>query len=205
MLFPPSINLCRNGYSRNLKGEQTPQTFDAWQRQRRKVRRRGVIDTVCWMVDNCQCNELEQFHRRASGHYFEIDLPAYNGLITTSARFDGPLTIRPMRDHFEITASLYIPQPSIMNNDKLDNALLIAMGVVDDTFGKPLYYWVNINWSVFWHTGISDSAFNQSLNDWLVFGWAILFNTGIENNLFSVPLHQFVNQQWPSLITGVRS
>ena len=27
MQFPLNIDLCRNGYSRNLKGEQTPQTF----------------------------------------------------------------------------------------------------------------------------------------------------------------------------------
>lgn len=180
MQFPPSIDLCRSGYSRNLKGEQTPQTFDAWQRQRRKVRRRGVTDTVCWIVTREQCGQLEQFHRQASGDYFEIDLPAYSGMSTTAARFDGPLTIRPVRDRFEITASVYIPNPSIMNSDELDNALLIAMGVVDDTFGQPLYYWVNINWSVFWHTGI-------------------------ENNLFSFPLHQFVNQQWPAIITGVKS
>lgn len=205
MLFPPSIELCRSGYSRNLKGEQTPQTFDAWQRQRRKVRKRGVTDTVCWIVNQEQCGQLEQFHRTIGGDYFEIDLPAYSGITSTTARFDGPLTIHPMRDHFEITASLYIPQPPIMTSDELDNALLIGMGVIDDTFGKPLYYWVNINWGVFWHTGISDSAFNQPLNDWVVFGWGILLNTGIENDLFPMPLHQFVNQQWSALITGVRS
>ena len=143
MQFPPSIELCRANYSRNLKGEQTPQTFDAWQRQRRKVRRRGVIDTVCWMVDNCQCNELEQFHRRASGHYFEIDLPAYNGLITTSARFDGPLTIRPMRDHFEITASLYIPQPPMISTEELEQWLLAGIGISGSGFEIRLHTVVN--------------------------------------------------------------
>lgn len=152
MQFPPSIDLCRSGYSRNLKGEQTPQTFDAWQRQRRKVRRRGVTDTVCWMVDTCQCNELEQFHRQASGNYFEITLPAYNGLATAAARFDGPLTINPVRDHFEITASLYVPQPPIMFSDELDNALLAGIGITDHTFADKLHDWVNYDWAVLWNT-----------------------------------------------------
>ena len=143
MLFPPSINLCRNGYSRNLKGEQTPQTFDAWQRQRRKVRRRGVIDTVCWMVDNCQCNELEQFHRTISGNYFEIDLPAYSGITTTVARFDGPLTIHPMRDHFEITASLYIPQPPMIPTEELEQWLLAGIGISGSGFEIRLHTVVN--------------------------------------------------------------
>lgn len=128
MQFPPSIDLCRKNYSRNLKGEQTPQTFDAWQRQRRKVRRRGVIDTVCWMVDTNQCNKLEQFHRTVSGNFFEINLPAYSGITTTVARFDGPLTIHPVRDHFEITASLYIPQPPMIPEQELEKWLALFAG-----------------------------------------------------------------------------
>lgn len=150
MQFPPSIDLCRSGYSRNLKGEQTPQTFDAWQRQRRKVRKRGVIDTVCWMVDTCQCNELEQFHRQASGNYFEITLPAYNGLATAAARFDGPLTIHPVRDHFEITASLYVPQPPIMPDDVLVSELLGSIGIVDGTFDDPLHDFIHTQWPIQW-------------------------------------------------------
>ncbi|WP_257294487.1 hypothetical protein [Endozoicomonas sp. YOMI1] len=154
MQFPPSIDLCRSGYSRNLKGEQTPQTFDAWQRQRRKVRRRGVIDTVCWIVTKEQCGQLEQFHRRASGDYFEINLPAYTGQTTIIARFDGPLTINPVRDHFEITASLYIPKPKIMSSNELDNALLKAIGVTNSFYQLPLHKFVNEQWALQF-TGIS--------------------------------------------------
>ena len=150
MPFPPSFDLCRSGYSRNLKGEQTPQTFDAWQRQRRKVRRRGVIDTVCWMVDTCQCNELEQFHRQASGDYFEIDLPAYNGITGTVARFDGPLTLKPVRDFFEVTASLYIPQPPIMTDGELAGELLASIGIVDGTFDDPLHDFIHTEWPLQW-------------------------------------------------------
>ena len=150
MQFPPSIDLCRSGYSRNLKGEQTPQTFDAWQRQRRKVRKRGVTDTVCWMVDTCQCNELEQFHRQAGGDYFEIDLPAYNGITTTIARFNGPLTIHPVRDFFEVTASLYIPHPPIMTDSELAGELLASIGIVDGTFDDPLHDFIHTQWPLQW-------------------------------------------------------
>ena len=144
MQFPPSIDLCRSGYSRNLKGERTPQTFDAWQRQRRKVRRRGVTDTVCWIVTREQCGQLEQFHRQASGDYFEIDLPAYSGMTTTAARFDGPLTIRPVRDRFEITASVYIPNPSLIPKADLDQWLLIGIGITGPGFETHLHTVVNV-------------------------------------------------------------
>ncbi len=150
MPFPPSIDLCRSGYSRNLKGEQTPQTFDAWQRQRRTVRKRGVTDTVCWVVNQEQCGQLEQFHRKASGNYFEIDLPAYNGMTTTAARFDGPLTINPVRDFFEVTASLYVPQPPVMSNDQLANELLSGIGITDGTFDDPLHDFIHIEWPLQW-------------------------------------------------------
>ena len=150
MQFPPSIDLCRSGYSRNLKGEQTPQTFDAWQRQRRKVRKRGVTDTVCWVVTKEQCGQLEQFHRQASGHYFEINLPAYNGMTTTAARFDGPLTINPVRDHFEITTSLYVPQPPIMPDDELSSELLVGIGILDGTFDDPLHDFIHTKWPLQW-------------------------------------------------------
>ena len=150
MQFPTAIDLCRSGYSRNLKGEQTPQTFDAWQRQRRKVRKRGVTDTVCWVVTKEQCGQLEQFHRQASGHYFEINLPAYNGMTTTAARFDGPLTINPVRDHFEITASLYVPQPPIMPDDELSSELLDGIGILDGTFDDPLHDFIHTEWPLQW-------------------------------------------------------
>lgn len=150
MPFPPSIDLCRSGYSRNLKGEQTPQTFDAWQRQRRTVRKRGVTDTVCWVVNQEQCGQLEQFHRKASGNYFEIDLPAYNGMTTTAARFDGPLTINPVRDFFEVTASLYVPQPPVMSNDQLANELLGGIGITDGTFDDPLHDFIHTKWPLQW-------------------------------------------------------
>lgn len=143
MPFPPSIELCRSGYSRNLKGEQAPQTFDAWQRQRRKVRKRGVTDTVCWIVNQEQCGQLEQFHRTIGGDYFEIDLPAYSGITATVARFDGPLTINPMRDRYEITASLYIPQPPMIPATDLDDWLLAGMGITDATFDDRLHRVVN--------------------------------------------------------------
>ena len=180
MQFPPSIDLCRSGYSRNLKGEQAPQTFDAWQRQRRKVRKRGVIDTVCWVVNQAQCQQIEQFHRQASGQYFAINLPAYNGIIKTSARFDSPLMIRPVGDFFEITASFYIPQPFIMSSDQLDNALLAGIGITDHTFGDAWNDWVNVD-------------------------WAILWNTGITHDFYHLPLHEFVNEKWALLLTGVRN
>lgn len=150
MPFPPSIDLCRSGYSRNLKGEQTPQTFDAWQRQRRTVRKRGVTDTVCWVVNQEQCGQLKQFHRKASGNYFEIDLPAYNGMTTTAARFDGPLTINPVRDFFEVTASLYVPQPPVMSNDQLANELLGGIGITDGTFDDPLHDFIHTEWPLQW-------------------------------------------------------
>ena len=144
MQFPPDIDLCRANYSRNLKGEQTPQTFDAWQRQRRKVRRRGVTDTVCWLVTKDQCGQLEWFHRQASGDYFTISLPAYNGQALTSARFDGPLTIKPVRDRFEITASLYIPQPPMIPAADMDDWLLTGIGITDGTFDDRLHAVVNV-------------------------------------------------------------
>ena len=150
MQFPPDIDLCRSGYSRNLKGEQTPQTFDAWQRQRRKVRRRGVTDTVCWVVTRDQCGALEQFHRQGSGDYFTISLPAYNGQTLTSARFDGPLTIKPVRDFFEVTGSLYIPQPPIMPDDVLAGELLGGIGIADGTFDDPLHEFVHTEWPLQW-------------------------------------------------------
>ncbi len=172
MQFPPSIDLCRSGYSRNLKGGQAPQTFDAWQRQRRKVRRRGVIDTVCWIVTKEQCGQLEQFHRQASGHYFQIDLPAYKGITRTAARFDGPLTINPVRDHFEITASLYIPQPRIM----LDIELALAIiGITDSTFGDSLHDFIHNEWPLQWLAiiGITDSTFGDSLHDFIHNEWPV--------------------------------
>ena len=143
MQFPPNIDLCRSGYSRNLKGEQTPQTFDAWQRQRRKVRRRGVTDTVCWVVTKDQCGALEQFHRQASGDYFTINLPAYTGQALTSARFDGPLTIKPVRDFFEVTGSLYIPQPPMIQSEDMDHWLLAGIGITDGSFDDRLHGLVN--------------------------------------------------------------
>lgn len=172
MHFPPDIDLCRSGYSRNLKGEHPTQTFDAWQRQRRMVRRRGVTDTLSWIVSRTQCGQLEQFHRHASGQWFEIDLPAYDGLTTTVVRFDGPLAIKPVRDLFEVSASVFVPHPAVMPPDDLDSALLEGIGVTGPEFGNSLHAWVNYGWGVFWNTGIRDDRFY----------W---------------PLHQFVNEQWP--------
>ncbi len=150
MQFPPSIELCRSSYSRNLSGEQTRQTFDAWQRHRRKVRNRGVTDTVCWIVNQRQCDLIKQFHRVIGGDYFKIDLPAYCGIIATIARFDGPLTIKPLCKYFEITASLYVPNPPVMSNEQLANELLADIGVTDGTFDDPLHDFIHTKWSSQW-------------------------------------------------------
>ena len=139
----PDLELCRAGYSRNLKGEPAPQTFDAWQRQRRKVRQRGVTDTVCFVCDHHQCQTLEQFHRSAGGDWFTIELPDYTGVAATTARFDGPLTIKPVRDRFEITASLYIPQPPMIPAADMDDWLLTGIGITDGTFDDRLHRVVN--------------------------------------------------------------
>lgn len=144
MQFPADIEPCRMGYSRNLKGENTPQTFDAWQRQRRKVRQRGVTDTVCFMCNADQCQRLEQFHRDASGDLFEITLPDYTGMAVTIARFDTPLTITPVRDHVEITASLYIPKPAMVPKDQLDHWLLTGIGIDGPGFEDRLNTVVNV-------------------------------------------------------------
>lgn len=130
MLFPSDIELCRTGYSRNLKGEPPPQTFDAYIRQRRQVRRRGVTDTVTFICTDDQRQRLEQFHRDQGGDHFEINLPDYASQTSrTVARFDTPLTVKPVADHYEITASLYIPQPAVVPADELDEWLLSGMGI----------------------------------------------------------------------------
>lgn len=150
MQFPSSIDLCRSSYSRNLNDEQTLQTFDAWQRHRRKVRNLGVTDTVCWIVNQSQCNLIKQFHRVIGGNYFKIDLPAYSGVIATTARFDGSLIIKPVCNYFEITASLYVPEPIIMSNEQLANELLKDIGVSDGTFDDPLHDYIHIEWHLQW-------------------------------------------------------
>ncbi|MES9986191.1 MAG: hypothetical protein ABW115_22590 [Candidatus Thiodiazotropha sp. 6PLUC6] len=133
----PDLELCRAGYSRNLKGEPAPQTFDAWQRQRRKVRHRGVTDTVCFVCNHDQCQALEQFHRSAGGDWFTIELPDYTGVAATIARFDGSLTIKPVRDRFEVTAQLYLPQPPVIPKDELEQFLLNGMGITERFSGRP--------------------------------------------------------------------
>ena len=175
MPFPESLELCRTGYSRTLSGEQKRVEFDSHIRCRRRTRERGVIDTCCWIGSETQTTELEAFHRSSGGSLFQIPLPSWEGPVETSVRFDTPLTLNPIAEHYEITASLYVPQPPVMDQVTLWEKLLELIGVTDARFGLPIFFWININWGVLWNTGIKDSTFVD-------------------------PIHTFVNDTWPELM-----
>ena len=150
MQFPDDLEPCRSGYSRNLLGEQYRNEFECYTRNRRKVRRRGVTDTLCWVATEDQIRRLEAFHRQAGGQYFTIELPDWQGFSDTTARFDSPLTARLIRDHYEISASLYIPAPDILADEELWYRLLELIGVYDDTFNDPLHEFVHNEWPDYW-------------------------------------------------------
>lgn len=171
MPFPESIELCRMGYSRVLLGEQKRVEFDSHIRCRRKTRQRGVTDTCCWVCTEEQTLEMEAFHRSSGGDLFEVSLPSWEGITDTSARFDTPLTLNPVSEHYEITASLYIPEPPMMDTETLWEKLLELIGVADNGFGLPIFFWVNINWGVLWNTGITDSSFVDPVNTFVNETW----------------------------------
>ena len=139
----PDIDLCRAAYSRNLTGEPLQTTFDAYTRTRRKTRRRWVTDTVCWLCTEQQCIELEQFHRQMGGDWFAIDLPDWQGLSSTVASFASALTIKPIRDYYEITAELSVPSPSIIPEDELEMACLAIIGITGPGFETRLNTLIN--------------------------------------------------------------
>lgn len=170
--FPSGLALCRTGYSRNLLGEQIRTESDSHTRCRRNSRRRGVTDTVSWICTEPQYQALARFHRQIGSDWFQMELPDWQGITTTTTRFDSPLTITPVQRFFEITASLYIPQPDRIPEEALETWQLKLIGVIDDTFGLPLYFWVNINWGVLWNTGIKDSTFSEPLNTFVQTVWA---------------------------------
>ncbi len=172
-VHPEAPDLCRTGYSRNLTGEPMRTDFDSYHRARRKTRRHWVTDTVLWVCTERQLSGLEQFHRRIGGDWFTIELPDWQGITDTVASFASPLTRSPVNDRYEVTASLTVPNPDIIPDDQLDDWMLALIGVTDDTFGEPIYYWVNINWGVLWNTGITDSHFAD-------------------------PIHLFVQELWPT-------
>ena len=150
MRFPEGLEPCRAGYSRNLLGEQRQVEFDSYTRRRRSVRHRGVTDTLCWICGEQQTEELLQFHRQAGGQFFTLELPDWQGYSYTVARFDGPLSLQQVRDHVEITASLYIPSPALMPQDELDYWLLWLIGITDGTFNDPLHEFVHNQWPGYW-------------------------------------------------------
>ena len=150
MPFPESLELCRVGFTRTLSGEQKRVEFDTHIRCRRRTRERGVKDTCCWIGAEDQKDELEAFHRSAGGSLFQVILPSWEGPIETTARFDTPLTLNPVAEHYEMTASLYIPQPSVMDQDTLLEKLLAMLGVVDGTFNDALHVFVNEEWPAYW-------------------------------------------------------
>ena len=142
--FPADIELCRTGYSRNLSGDARRVTFDTATRNRRTSRRRGCTDTVCFICTGEQCQQLEAFHRLMDGSLFLINLPDWQGISPVSARFDSTLTIRPVTAHYEVTASLYLPEPDVIPADDLDSWQLRLIGVTDDTFGDHLHRVIHI-------------------------------------------------------------
>ena len=142
----PDVNLCRSGYSRNLNGQPKTTDFDSHQRLRRSSRRRGCTDTLCWVCDGQQCSALEVFHRQQGSDWFELCLPDCDGLTKTTVRFSGPLTIKPVADQFEITASVYVPQPQVMTAEDLRQALLAMIGITGGGFEQPIHTFVNTTW-----------------------------------------------------------
>ena len=148
--FPAGIELCRTGYSRNLSGDARRVTFDSATRHRRNSRRRGCTDTVCFVCTKGQCEQLELFHRQAGGSLFTISLPDWQGVSPTVARFDTPLTINPAGDYYEITASLYLPDPPVIPADQLDDYLLPMIGIIDGPFNDPLHVFVHQQWPPLW-------------------------------------------------------
>ena len=142
MPFPdsfPEIDLCRARYSRNLVGEPLQTQYDGYNRARRRTRHRWVTDTVCWVCTEQQCHELEQFHRAIGGDWFELALPDWQGLSDTVCSFATPLTITPVKDFYEVTADLTVPQPSIIPEADLDMALLTLIGITEGGFEEPLH------------------------------------------------------------------
>ena len=150
MQFPDSLEPCRSGYSRNLLGEPYQGEFDSFVRRRRQVRRRGVHDTLCWVCDSDQYLALTEFHRQAGGQYFTIELPDWQGFSVTTARFDSPLTVQQVGERYEVTASLYLPTPTVMPPEDLDYWLLWLIGITDGTFNDPLHDFVHNQWPGYW-------------------------------------------------------
>ena len=142
----PDIDLCRSGYSRNLNGQPKTTDFDSHQRLRRSSRRRGCIDTLCWLAYPDQRLALEQFHRQQGSDWFELCLPDCNGLSKTTVRWTGPMTIKPVADRFEITASVYVPQPQVMTAADLRQALLTMIGITGGGFEQSIHTFVNTTW-----------------------------------------------------------
>ena len=148
--FPAALTLCRAKYSRNLIGEQTRTECDGHTRCRRRVRRRGVTDTLCCVCSENQCQTLVNFQRQVGDDWFNINLPDYQGLSNTTARFNSELTITPIGDGYEISASLYIPQPDMMPNDQLILQMLAFIGITDGQFSQPLHQFVHNQWPLLW-------------------------------------------------------
>ncbi len=149
-VHPEAPDLCRTGYSRNLTGEPMRTDFDSYHRARRKTRRHWVTDTVLWVCTERQLSGLEQFHRRIGGDWFTIELPDWQGITDTVASFASPLTRSPVNDRYEVTASLTVPNPSIMDEQTLSEKLLEMIGVTDGTFNDAIHEFVHIDWPAFW-------------------------------------------------------
>ena len=142
-LNPKAPDLCRAGYSRNLTGEPMNTPFDGSTRVRRKTRRHWVTDTVLWICTEPQLLGLEQFHRQIGGDWFTIELPDWQGMSDTTASFSSPLTITPVNDQYEVSASLTVPEPDLIPDDQLDDWLLALIGVTDRHFSDPINHYVH--------------------------------------------------------------
>lgn len=149
---PQAPDLCRTGYSRNLTGEPMNTPFDGSTRIRRKTRRHWVTDTVLWVCTEQQLSGLEQFHRQIGGDWFTIELPDWQGMSDTTASFASPMTITPVNDRYEVTASLTVPDPSVMDDETLSEYMLAMIGVTDGTFNDALNIFVHVEWPVFWES-----------------------------------------------------
>ncbi len=77
------------------------------------------------------------------GNWFAIDLPDWQGLTATIASFASALTIKPMQDHYEITAELTIPAPSIIPEEDLEMACLAIIGITEPGFETRLNVLIN--------------------------------------------------------------
>ncbi len=81
-------------------------------------------------------------------------LPGCDGLVKTTVRFTGPLTIKPVADHYEITASLYVPEPPVMTRDRLETAMLDIIGITGSGFEHPLHPFVQQHWPTLMQEGL---------------------------------------------------